>query len=135
MQRPVPAAGHRAAAAEEGSLEQRITDVLSAKFSRVFDLVHSSPHAADLLASSEETSRTATELADEAYRSILTGVVVGASRTGEIDLAGARISRSGFVAALMQAGHGAAYGATSSVQHRRNLEVLARLLVAGVTRR
>lgn len=121
----------RSAADLDADLESRLVGVLAAKFTRMHELVHASPHAADLLASSETTSADAAARTDAAYRGLLLHMVSAAARSGELDLARASASRPAFVNALLCAGHGAGYGVETAAQHRHNLATQVHLLLVG----
>lgn len=116
-----------------GDVEQTIVDVLDAKFGRLYVLVHSSPHAADLLSSSTEGPAGAiVATADAAFVDRLTSVVRSAERAGVIDLRQAGVTRRHFVVALLQAAHGADAMASSPADHTRLMRSQVRLLLAGV---
>ena len=128
-------AGAKGAAEADGPLEGRLAGVLSAKFTEMFELVHSSPHAAEILDAQSRLGADVEAKADRAFERLLAGLVGEGVTTGELDLQRAGLSTGAFVALLLRAGHGAAYGATTAAQHRRALGELVRVLVAGVRAR
>jgi AcrR family transcriptional regulator len=119
----------RAAAAADGTLEDRLVGILEAKFLRIFELVHRSPHAADLLSSSDAQARDLVEQADTAFQACLTSALASAIRAGIIDPARARVSRGDVVRALMQAGYGADALATTPADHRSLVRTNVRILL------
>ncbi len=121
------------ALSQPGDLAARLGGALSAKFTTVFELVDSSPHAAELLASSNTMARELVERTDAAYEQLLTTAVRAAVKHGELDLAEIEHGPRGFVALLLQAGHGAAHGADSTAAHRRALLAHVRVLVRAAT--
>jgi AcrR family transcriptional regulator len=113
-----------------GDLAERIARMLSAKFTRVFELVGSSPHAEELLqASRNDRARQVVERADERFAALLGGEIRGAAKRRELDLAALGVSPAELVRALHQAAHGASYGATSADEHRKSIERLTRLVL------
>lgn len=122
----------RRAAATTQPVEARLTEVLAAKFTHLFELVESSPHAAELLDSSDAHARARVAKADADYRGVLTRLVHDAEAAGELDVARAGTTVRSFVDALLRAGHGAGWHADSATEHRRQLANLVRLLVAAV---
>lgn len=122
----------RHAARARGKVVSRVSSVLSAKFTTLFELVESSPHAAELLGSQGELAREAEERADAEYHALLVSVLEGAADAGQLDLA--RLGPTAALArVLIQAAYGASYGATSPDEHRANVKRATRaLLLAGL---
>lgn len=121
----------RAALAEDGDIASRLGAALAAKFTTIFELLAASPHAAELLASSDEVARHVVEAADERYDQLLAAAIRAATRAGELDPGVLGHTTKSFIALLLQAGHGASYGASTVEQHRRNLVQLVTALVRG----
>lgn len=115
-----------AAAVDQPDVVDRITGVLAAKFTTVFELVDSSPHARELLESQAAQAREVVERADAAYAKLLHDALRAAGKRGELEDRPAKLAPL-----LMQAGHGAGYGAKTAAEHRSNL----RALVAALLRR
>lgn len=122
----------RQAARARGKVVSRVSGVLSAKFTTLFEVVQSSPHAAELLHSQHELAAEAEACADAEYHELLVGVLEGAAATGELDLA--RLGPSALLARiLIQAAYGASYDAKTSAEHRANVKRATRaLLLAGL---
>ena len=79
----------------------------------MFELIDSSPHARELLESQDARARDVVATADAAFVKLLTDALRAAQRHGE--LAAVSEARPGKrVQLLMQAGHGAGYGAHSA---------------------
>jgi len=118
-----------AAAERERDVVDRLAAMLAAKFTTVFELVESSPHARELLDSSNELANEVIQAADERYERVLVAAIRAATEAGELDLRGVVRSPKAFAAMLMQAGHGAGHHADTAEQHRGNLRELVRVLV------
>jgi len=119
-----------AAAAERDQRDvlDRITGIVSAKFTTIFELVDSSPHARELLDSQDAQAREVVAKADAAFVKLLTDALRAAMRHGELSPDRVGHSPAKLAQLVMQAGHGAGYGAKSSADHRENL----RALIAGL---
>lgn len=128
----------RYAAASDRSVVDRVTAILAAKFSLVFELAQSSPYAEELLRPASAAARESIAAADAAYRRVLADVLGRAAKAGELDLRHLGLSTAELVSQLLQIGFGASYGATSIDEQRRNLRALvtSHLRVSvGVSRR
>ena len=119
------------AAAQTGALLPRLTAVLAAKFSRLFDLVHSSPHAAELL-SPRGAAAAIIAAADARYLAIVVEVLRAADRAGEITLKGTGLSAEALARQLLQVAHGAGYGASDGAAHRAQLGPLLRTVLRAI---
>jgi AcrR family transcriptional regulator len=123
-----------AAAAMDASLVERVTAVLAAKFSVVFELVLSSPYADELLRPRSAAAQASIAVADAAFRRTLGDVIASAARSGELDLRRLGLGASELTTQLMQIGYGASYGAATVEEQGRNLRALvASLLRAGAS--
>lgn len=125
-------AGARAAAAPGAPLESRVAGVLTAKFSLIHELLHESPHAAELLDSKSRLGADVVARHDAEVRRVLAGTVAAARAAGELDPARAGLTESALVDALLRLGHGAGYGKPAVAAHRRHVQELVRLALAGV---
>jgi AcrR family transcriptional regulator len=112
----------------------RIAGMLSAKFTTVFELVESSPHARELLDSRNEEARAIVDAADGRFFDLLCGELRRAVKAGELALAAIGVKPPELARLLMQAAHGAGYGATSADEHRTNVRRLVALALAGAAR-
>jgi AcrR family transcriptional regulator len=112
-----------------GDLASRLSAALAAKFTTVFEIVGSSPHAAELLESSDTMAAEIVARTDATFEHLLATTVRAAVKHGELDLTEIEHGPRGFIALLMQDGHGAEQGAESSAAHRRNLASHVRVLV------
>ncbi len=118
-----------AAELERPDVVDRFTGILAAKFTTVFELVDSSPHARELLESQDALVRDMVAQADAAFVKLLTDALRAASRRGELATDRTEPRPAKLATLLMQAGHGAAYGATSVAAHRANLRALVAALL------
>lgn len=121
-------AGARAALDQPGVID-RITAVLAAKFSTIFELVHASPHARELLESQAAQARELVEQADAAFSKLLVEALRAAVRRKELVLDAAVPSTTALAHMLMQAAHGAGYGAKTGAEHRAHLAALVAALL------
>ncbi|MFO0546885.1 MAG: TetR/AcrR family transcriptional regulator [Polyangiaceae bacterium] len=122
----------RAAATPTADVTAQLTAVLSAKFTRIFELVHSSPHAQELLDASSRLAGPSVESTDRSYNALLRELINKAEKHGDIDLSRAKLTAPKLVDVLLRCGHGAAYGATTAAEHRKHLAELVRVVVASV---
>lgn len=117
------------AALERTDVVDRVTEILAAKFTRIFELVHSSPHARELIDSKDAQARDIVAKADLAFAKLLADALRTAIRRGELALEHTEARPARLAQLLMQAGHGAGYGATSADEHRANLRALVAALL------
>lgn len=125
-------AAAEAAAESDAPLADRITAMLSAKFTRYYELVNASPHAAELV---DSQNQLGAEIVARADRSFLRLLVATLEHAPELDPKQVGLTPSAAAALLLRAGAGAAYDATSVASHRRHLADLVRVLLAGLSRR
>jgi AcrR family transcriptional regulator len=120
-----------AAGAEQGRADvvDRFAGMLAAKFTTVFELVDSSPHARELLDSQDAQARDVVAKADAAFSKLLTDALRAAIRRGELVTDHIEARPAKLATLLLQAGHGAGYGATSAAEHRANLRALVAALL------
>lgn len=125
--------GARAAAAE-ADVVLRVTGVLAAKFTRLFELIDSSPHGRELLESADAQAKAVVEASDQKYLELLGATLRAAEAAGELDLTTTGQRAGELAKTLLMLGHGAAYGAASAAAHKKNLEGLVRLLLRPLVR-
>lgn len=133
MTRVVTAA--RAAAEGQGGIADRLAGVLVAKFTTLHELVHQSPHAAELLDSQGRLGADVVDRHDRELRKVLAALVEEGVASRELDLARTGVTVAALVEALLRAGHGAGFASPNAAAHRRHLTELVRLIVTGVARR
>ncbi len=124
----------------EGSAAERIRLVLEAKFLFLYDLVFSSPHAAEILDSKGRLSADLFEAADRRYQALLAAVLGEGVEAGELDLSGAGLTPAAAAAFLVRCGHGIgspenAGGLPSREVYRRRLGELVRVVLHGLSAR
>jgi AcrR family transcriptional regulator len=127
-------AGAKAAAGAEAGIVDRVTAVLAAKFTVVFELVQSSPYAEELLRPAGATARESIAAADAAFRRQLTDVLARAARRRDLDLRRLGLSSTALAVQLMQVGYGASYGASSVQEQQRNLRALVATMLRTAVR-
>ncbi|MBX7078699.1 MAG: TetR/AcrR family transcriptional regulator [Nannocystaceae bacterium] len=118
----------RAASAERDAVA-RLTGVLAAKFTTVFELVESSPHARELLESSDARARDVVAAGDRAFAEVLLAAIKSAAREQAVSLARFGGKAATLQSLLMAAGHGASWGAGSAAEHRAQLGALVRAII------
>jgi TetR/AcrR family transcriptional regulator, regulator of autoinduction and epiphytic fitness len=119
------------AARDAETLEERVFGMLSAKFTSIFELVHTSPHAGELLDSKDALARRVFAKGDAAFLDLLIAEIELAERAKELALREAELDPPRFAALLLHAGHGAAHGVAAVDQQRRALRALVRTLLRG----
>jgi len=113
--------------------EERLAAMIAAKFTYIFEVVHASPHAAELLDSQGSIAASVVANADARYAAMLRAEVTRAAKNGEIHLGHGAPSTQDVVSMLLQAGHGAAYGAKTAEEHRKNVARLVGAIWRGVS--
>ncbi|HEU4431208.1 MAG TPA: helix-turn-helix domain-containing protein [Myxococcota bacterium] len=129
-----------AAAAEcDAPLTEKLYAVLDAKLGCVYERIHDSPHAAEIL---DENNRLSGDLMDEFRRRflrVLRACLARADASGEIDLRGAGLDAGGAAELLADAAKGlerpAAGAAADPRRFRSRMQRLVELTVAGLAPR
>ena len=130
LDRALADAGHAAAA--PGTLIERLYGVLEAKYGYFHGVVHSSPHAGELIDSKNRLSADVFARGDRAYLRLLARLLTGAERSGELDLARLGASAESLAAFLADAAHGVASGSErppTAAALKRGLRMLVQLAV------
>lgn len=109
---------------------ERVTGILSAKFTTAFSLIESSPHGRELLGAIEGEAGRIVEEADARFVDLLVSELRASARAGELHLDAKGVKAPELARLLMQAAHGAGYLATSPAEHRQNLSRLTALLLS-----
>ena len=118
-----------AASRGRGSIEERLSAMLAAKFTRYWELVQRSPHAQELLDSQSRLGAETIARADKAFVRLLATAIEEAE---EVAPARAGLTALGLAQLLIRAASGAAYDATTVAAHRKHLGELVRLLRFGL---
>ncbi|MBL9042601.1 MAG: TetR/AcrR family transcriptional regulator [Myxococcales bacterium] len=123
-----------AQAASQSSLplDEKLAAMLSAKFTRSWELIHSSPHARELHDSQGRLGAETVKRADRAFLKLLVACLQDAE---ELDLEQAGLSVTAAAQLLVRGASGASYDATSTTMHKRLIAELVRVLIAGLSRR
>lgn len=124
----------RAEAARDdgGPIEARLSAVLGAKFTFVHELVHASPHAAEILGAQDRLGADVVERLDRSYHRLLTRMIDEAAEARELDPARVGLTPGAAATLLMRCGHGAGFDATSAASHTRHLAEMVRVMVAAM---
>ena len=115
------------AARDTPDVVDRLAGILAAKFTAIFELVDSSPHALELLESQAVRAKEIVDAAEIRYAALLRAAVKAAASASELAAVG--VSAAELVHLLLLAGHGASYGAITPAQHRANLDALVAALL------
>jgi TetR/AcrR family transcriptional regulator len=126
------AAADEAAGARAQSLDDRITDVLCAKFWRLHDLVHTRPHAAELIDVKDEVAADLFRTADDRFAALV-------ERSLETDASWrprAPYTRAEVAAVLLRAAHGVSYGGgkLGAAAFRKRLRLAVGMILDGSRR-
>ncbi|GAB4516617.1 MAG: hypothetical protein Tsb0020_35260 [Haliangiales bacterium] len=126
-----------AALAERGPLGDKALALLRAKFGYLYEIVHSSPHAAEIIQSKNQLARATFVRADERYVGLLSALLVAADEAGELALAEAGLSAAAAAALLCRCAHGAGMGDPPGVrpdaaEYDRRLAEVTRVVLAGL---
>ncbi len=124
------------AAARPAPLAARLSAILEAKIVRIHELIHDSPHAAEIL---DENSRQCGDLG-EAFRKrflrLVRGAFAAADAAGEIRLRSAGLEAGEAAELLVDAAKGLerrGAGGANPARYRRRLARLVELFVAGIS--
>ncbi len=124
-------AGADAASQGKGTIEERLAAMLSAKFTRYWELVHASPHTQELM---DSHGRLGAEIVQRTDRAYLERLVALLASSKEIEPKRVGLTPASAAALLLRAASGAAYDATSVAGHRRQLAEIVRVIVASMRR-
>ncbi|HEM47255.1 MAG TPA: TetR/AcrR family transcriptional regulator [Alphaproteobacteria bacterium] len=114
-----------------GPVAERVREALEAKSVRFLEVMHGSPHGAELV---DESSRLCGELAaasEARVQKLLTEALRAAARAGEVDLARAGVSAVAAAELLVLAAAGLKHGAGDVDAFRTRLAALVRVFFAG----
>ncbi|MGZ3419178.1 MAG: TetR/AcrR family transcriptional regulator [Polyangiales bacterium] len=124
-------AAARAASESDAPIEERVAAMLSAKFTRYWELVHASPHAQELIDSQGRLGAEIVQKADRAYLKLLVSVL---EKSREVEPARVGLTASSAAALLLRSASGAAYDATSVATHKKHLAEIVRVTLAAMRR-
>jgi AcrR family transcriptional regulator len=118
----------RQAGERDAPIEERVAAMLSAKFTRYFELVQASPHAQELIDSQGRLGAEIVQRADRAYLALLVDVL----ERSELDPGRVGLSVTAAARVLLRAASGAAYDAKTPAAHERHLTEIVRVLTAAM---
>jgi AcrR family transcriptional regulator len=121
-----------AAAARSGALPDRVTDVLCAKFQRLYELVHSRPHARELIETKDAVALDVFRRADGRYAQLLQRVLEDADGWSPRK----PHTAADVTAVLLRTAHGTSYGGgskLSSAQFRQRLRLAVGIILDGAS--
>jgi AcrR family transcriptional regulator len=118
-----------------GPIEQRLRRILAAKFDYLFELVHGSAHARELIDAKNQLSADIFSQADRRYLRLLSAAIADAVAREELDLRRVELEPD-FVAELLvrSAAGNEIYGSTlpTPATLRKRLDGLVRVFVVGL---
>ena len=124
------------AAATAGPVVVRLRRILEAKFGYFFEVVHSSPHARELIDSKNRLSADLFTQADRAYLRILARAIAAATGRGELSLARVGLTPEAAAELVVCGAHGIGEvgegPAPTARVFRRRLDDLVRVLAVGL---
>lgn len=118
-----------------GSVEQRLRRILAAKFDYLFELVHRSIHARELIDAKNQLSADLFSQADRRYLRRLSAVLAEAAERRELDLRSVELDADTVAELLVRSAAGNEfYGSTPPTPTvlRKRLDALVRVFVAGL---
>ncbi|MBI3769843.1 MAG: TetR/AcrR family transcriptional regulator [Deltaproteobacteria bacterium] len=124
-----------AASAAAAPIGARLRRVLAAKFEYFHRLLHGSPHAGELLDSTNRVSADLIRQADRAYLRIVTRTIAAAVARGELAAGPGRLGAAAAADLLVASAHGAGSDAGQPVPPpvlRRRLDDLVAVVVAAL---
>lgn len=120
------------ARALEGGFEARLYAVLAAKYGYLYEVVHSSAHAAELMDSKNRLSADLFGKFDRGYAKTVRAIVADALERNEIDPSAMALGAADTAGLIMSAAHGIEAEASSPQELDRRLRELVRLAAAGL---
>jgi AcrR family transcriptional regulator len=117
---------------QPGPIATRVRDALEAKSVRVLEVLHGSPHGAELV---DESSRLCGELAgttEARVQKLLADALRAAGRSGELDLGVAGLSATAAAELLVLSAAGLKHGAADAETFRRRLAAMVKIFFAGL---
>jgi len=119
-----------AAAAQEGAtLLERVNGILAAKFTVTFELLRQSPYAQELMETQQAAAREHIDATTARFEALLLKELERGVKAREVDLKALGLDKRGLVRVLMQAGHGASYGAVDVAAQGRQLRALVQTIL------
>jgi AcrR family transcriptional regulator len=115
-----------------GSLQRRVHAALEVKVVRMLEIVHDSPHGAELLDASSRLCGDLAARSEVRLQRMLEEVFRDAARSGEIDLRGAGLSAAAAAELIRLAAYGLKVPGGDPADFRRRLARLVRVFFAGL---
>lgn len=127
-------AAAESAVVAEAPLETRLLSLLTAKYTYLYELVHGSPHAAELLDAKNAVAADVIDKADARYKRLLVQLLSQSQQEGRLELSRVELGPGEAGALLMRSAMGASMEAKSSSEHKRYLGELVRVFLASTQR-
>lgn len=125
-----------AAMTSSEAFPERMTALLSAKFWRLYELVHSRPHAAELIAAKDAVAADIFRRADDRFAGMVVDALEGAADGKQWSPANGYDEKN-VAAVLLRAAHGNGYAAgarpLSAPVYRRRLLTAVTIILAGTS--
>ncbi len=126
--------GAQEAFEQHTAIKPRLLAMLEAKFVHLFEVVHASAHARELIDSKNGHAADVFERADRRYEDLLAAAISTADADGELKLELVGLTASGAAALVVRCAHGngTGLGPTTSLRtYRKRLKDLVGVLVRG----
>jgi AcrR family transcriptional regulator len=115
-----------------GTLVERVHAALEAKVVRMIEVVHDSPHGAELLDASSRLCGDLAARSEARLQRMLEDAFRAAARAGEIDLRGAGVSAGAAAELIRLAAYGQKVPGADPADFRRRLARLVKVFFAGL---
>jgi AcrR family transcriptional regulator len=115
-----------------GGIADRVRAALEAKVARMIEVVHDSPHGAELLDASSRLCGDLAAASEARLQRMLEDAFRAAARAGEIDLRGAGLSAGAAAELIRLAAYGQKVPGGDPADFRRRLARLVRVFFAGL---
>jgi AcrR family transcriptional regulator len=115
-----------------GGIADRVRAALEAKVARMIEVVHDSPHGAELLDASSRLCGDLAAASEARLQRMLEDAFRAAARAGEVDLRGAGLSAGAAAELIRLAAYGQKVPGGDPADFRRRLARLVRVFFAGL---
>lgn len=122
----------QAAIARPGPFATRLRDALEARYLGFVELIHRSPHGAELVGLHHGLSAEVGQHYDDLFSALLAAALAEAEAAGEVRLLSLGMAAGDYVALLIVAHYGLKYRSASIADYRRQVERMAHVFAAAI---